>query len=129
MPRDDWEETTGIRMIRLEAKQAVAEERVGLIGAIRQMSDDIKEEMREHFASKKELADWKYDLYKEHENKTNSLINQHVARDHKPSITPGGRISLIPKARFTRNQKAGIITGVLGLLTGIGYAIKAWLEN
>lgn len=127
MPRDDWEETTQVRMIRAEAKIAASEEGVNLLKAVARMADDIKEEMRNHFASKAELSDWVLKLHKEGDNRTRQLIGEHVSRDHKASIAPSGRVSMIPKARLSGGQKSALIGALVGLLSAIGYAIKVWV--
>ena len=129
MPRDDWEETTQVRMIRLEAKNAVAEEREGLIAEVRQVGDDIKEEMRRHFASKADLSDWVLKLHKEGDTRTRTLIQEHVSKDHKVSIIPNGQVSLIPKMRLTDKQKTWWFTIIGGLLGAIGVAIKAYFSQ
>lgn len=129
MPRDDWEETTQVRMIRAEAKIAASEEGVGILKAVSRMADDIKEEMHKHFATKADLADWKLDMYQEQDGKARQLIREHVSHDHKPSISPGGRISMIPKTRFTKSQKNWFWGGLLAALSAAGYALKAYFSS
>ncbi len=93
-----------------------------ILKAIRQTRDDIKSEMREYFASKADLADWKIVLFQEMDIKVRECFNDHLKKDHK-------KLSLAPNppgviGRLTAKQIGVIVTAAVGLAG----AITAYLQ-
>jgi len=122
-------ETTQVRIIQSEAKTAIREERDAILTKVERIGDSIKDEMHRYFATKTDLANWQLRVYQEMDTKMRDILRLHVRKNHKISITPAGRVSIIPKRRYTPTQKASITAGILGVISAIIYAINSWLQS
>lgn len=113
------EDDTQIRLIRAEARDAVAEKTDSILEAVRQTGEEIKDEMHSHFATKANLADWKLEIYQDTDTKISQRLSDHVKRDHRVSLLPGAPTA---KGRVSNRQIAGLVAA-LGTLAGAVYAL------
>jgi hypothetical protein len=124
---DDLRDTTQIRIIRSEARHAILGEKRDILDAVDRLGVRLTAEIREHFATKTDLTNWKLEMHDHIEKRTQKVIDEHVRRDHRPSLVPGGPYE--PRPRMTRGQKAGVWGGAGGAILAIVYAIVEFLAK
>lgn len=109
-------ETTQVRLIQSEARAAIVQEREAMLGAVKSMVDEIKREMREHFATKLDVLEWQMKTNRE----LDELIRVHVVKDHKVA----SRASIVPKGRLSTTQRNSVIGAIVAILTAIAAYLK-----
>jgi len=117
---DDLRDTTQIRIIRSEARHAILGEKRDILDHIDRLGARLTAEIREHFATKTDLTNWKLEMHDHIEKRTQKLLNEHVRRDHRPSIVPGGPYE--PRPRMSKGQKATVWGSLGGALIAAAYA-------
>jgi len=118
-------ETTQVRLIKSEARSAILEEREAILGGVKDMLDSLRDEMHRHFATKSDLIEWKLENYKENE----ARLKVHIHNDHKASLAPGGRFSLVPKGKLSNTQKGALIAGIGAILSALAAVITHYFRG
>lgn len=118
MSRDD--DNTQIRIIRSVAQDEIRDERNFYLAEMRKALKDIKTEMRDYFATKTDLANWKLDLTEHNNRHTREVLKEHSAKYHRP-------ISLVPKPAFSK-KSIGIISGIVSIIAGIVIAVVKLID-
>jgi hypothetical protein len=121
--RPELTETTEVRLIKSEARSAILEEREAILGGVKNMVDDLRDELHKHFPTKVDFLEWQLKTNKE----LDDLIRAHVVKDHKVALSPPPRVSLIPRGRLSAKQKAAVWGAVAAVLTGIAALIQKYL--